>query len=78
MIYLEVLQEIYEMLVASLLWYRTLCKNLKEINFVFNNYDPCVTNRVINTHQQTIQINVEDILVLYKEANINSDSIRWT
>ena len=50
-LYLEVLRAIYGMLVASLPWYQKLRKDLEEIKFVFNNYNPCVTNRVINTHQ---------------------------
>ena len=50
-LYLEVLRAIYGMLVESLLWYQKLRKDLEEVNFAFNNYDPCVANRVIDTHQ---------------------------
>ena len=52
-------------------------KDLEEIKFVFNNYDPCVTNRVINTHQQTIRFHVDDILVSHIDAKVNSDFVRW-
>ena len=46
-IYLQVLRALYGMLVAALLWYKTLKRDLEEIGFKFNPYDPCVCNRTI-------------------------------
>ena len=74
-LYLEVLRAIYGMLVASLLWYQKR-KDLEEIKFVFNNYNPCVANRMINTHQQTIRFCVDDILVLHIDAKFKSYFVR--
>ena len=65
------------MLEALLLWYRELWKDSEGINFVFNSYDPCVANKVINTHQRTVWFHVDDILVSHKEAKVNSDFIQW-
>ena len=47
-IYAVVLRAIYGMLVASLLWYHNSKKDLKSVEFVFNNDGPCVANRVVN------------------------------
>ena len=44
-LHLEVLRAIYRMLVASLLWYRKLRKDLEAIGFKFNKYNPYVVNR---------------------------------
>ena len=46
-LYVEVLRALYGMLVAALLWYKTLKQDLEEVGFVFNPYDPCVCNREI-------------------------------
>ena len=62
-LYLEVLKAIYGMLVASLLWYRKFRSKLESIWFEFNGYDPCVANRTVRTHQQTIRFHVDDLLV---------------
>ena len=49
-LYLEILRAIYGMLEASLLWYRKFKKELEEIGFEFNDYDPCVANRKQSTY----------------------------
>ena len=43
-LYVEVLWALYGMLVAALLWYKTLKKDLEQIGFGFNPYDPCICN----------------------------------
>ena len=44
-LYLEVLRALYGMLVAALLWYKTLQKDLEKVGFIFNPHDPCVCNK---------------------------------
>ena len=53
-IYVVVIRAIYGMLVALLLWYQKFKKYLKSIGFVFNKYDPCVVNRMVNEKQHTV------------------------
>jgi hypothetical protein len=43
-LYVEVLKAIYGMLQSSLLFYKKLRKDLLEIGFIVNPYDPCVAN----------------------------------
>lgn len=75
--YVKVLHAIYGMLVASLLWYRKLWKNLEVIGFKFNIYDPCIANITKNDHQHKVCLQVNGILVSHKDKKVNSDSICW-
>jgi hypothetical protein len=54
-LYVLVLHAIYGMLVASLLWYKKFHSDLEQIGFHFNDYDPCVANRMVNGKQHTIR-----------------------
>jgi hypothetical protein len=60
-LYVEVLKAIYGMLKAALLWYKTFRKDLEDIGFNFNPYDPCVANRKVQGSQQTILFHVDDL-----------------
>ena len=46
-LYLELLKELYGMLIASLLLYQKLGKDLESNGFKVNTYDPCVSNNMI-------------------------------
>ena len=48
-LYLQVLQTLYGMLVAALLWYKQFRKDLESQDFTFNPYDTCVANRWMDT-----------------------------
>jgi hypothetical protein len=50
-LYVEVLKAIYGMLEAALLWYKTFRKDLEDVRFVFNPYDPCVAKHQESTDQ---------------------------
>ena len=50
-LYLVVMKAIYGMLEARLHWYRKFCNDLEGIGFIFNAYDPCVTNRIVSKSQ---------------------------
>jgi len=48
---IRVLMAIYEILLSTLLFYRKLRKDLEQIGFEANPYDPCVANRMISSKQ---------------------------
>ena len=75
--YVEILRALYGMLIASLTWYRKLRPDLEGIGFLFDPYDSCVANRVVNGKQQTIRFHVDDILTSHMEAEVNSEFYRW-
>eukprot|EP00978_Attheya_sp_CCMP212_P040913 scaffold228377_cov45-Attheya_sp.AAC.1 len=60
-LYVRMLKALYGMLVASLLYYKRFLKDITEIGFTVNPYDPCVANRQIENKQHTITWHVHDI-----------------
>ena len=75
--YVLVLKAIYGMLEASLLWYRKFRTDLEGQGFVFNPYDPCVANRIVNKKQQTIRFHVDDVMSSHCDKKVNDDFANW-
>ena len=46
-IYVELLKALYGLLLAAVLFYKKLLKDLQDKGFVLNKYDPCVVNKTI-------------------------------
>jgi hypothetical protein len=61
-LYVEVLKAIYGMLEAAPLWYKTFRKDLEDIGFIFNPYNPCVANKKAQGLQQTIVFHTDDCI----------------
>ena len=76
-LYLLVLKAIYGMLMAGLLWYRKLRADLEAIGFVFNDYDPCVANKIVRKEQQTIRFYIDDLLPSHVDKKVNDDFYEW-
>ena len=60
-LYLIVAKAIYGISVASMLWYKTSKADLLTLGFEFNNYDPCIANRIRFGLQHTKRFHVDDI-----------------
>ena len=56
------MKALYGMLKAALLWYKKFCSELEAEGYVFNPYDPCVANKMINGKQKTICWYVDDLI----------------
>jgi hypothetical protein len=76
-LYVEVLKAIYGMLEAALLWYKTFRKDLEDIGFIFNPYDPCVASRKVQGSQQTILFHVDDLKSSHKAKAVNDQFEKW-
>ena len=76
-LYVIVMKALYGMLIASLLWYKKFRKDLESIGFVFNPYDPCVANRLIDGKQQTIRFHVDDLMSSHLDPQVNKDFLAW-
>jgi hypothetical protein len=76
-LYVEVLKAIYSMLKAALLWYKTFRKDLEDIGFIFNPYDPCVANKKVQGSQQTILFHVDDLKLSHKMKSVNDQFEKW-
>jgi hypothetical protein len=76
-LYLQVLRALYGMLIAALLWYKMFRKDLEQIGFEFNSYDPCVANRDIKNKQQTIRFHVDDLKSSHVDSKVNDEFLEW-
>ncbi|MGC8483971.1 MAG: hypothetical protein ACP5OE_10060, partial [Thermodesulfobium sp.] len=61
-VYVQVLRALYGMLVAALLWYKKFRSDLEQQGYIFNPYDPCVANKVVNNKQHTVRSHVDDLM----------------
>ena len=75
-IYVVILKVLYGILVASLLWYKKFRKDLESIGFVFNLYNPCVANRMINGKQHTMRFHVDHIMPSHVVSKVNDKFLR--
>ena len=65
------------MLTASLLWYLKFKKDLEKIGFKFNDYDPCIANRMVNGNQHTVRFHVDDLLSSHVDPKVNDRFAFW-
>ena len=76
-LYVVVLRALYGMLIAALLWYKQFRKDLESIGFVFNPYDPCVANRIVEGKQQTVCFHVDDLKSTHVDPKVNDRFYAW-
>ena len=76
-IYTIVLRAIYGMLQSSLLWYNQFRSDLEKKGFIFNDYDPCIANKMVNQKQQTIRFHVDDLLSSHVDSKVNDEFAEW-
>ena len=76
-LYVQVLRALYGMLIAALLWYKKFRSDLEKEGFVFNPYDSCVANRIVNGKQQTVQFHVDDLMSSHVDSKVNDEFDRW-
>ena len=65
------------MLQAALLWYKKFRRDLEEIDFVFNPYDPCVANRIVDKKQHTVRFHVDDLMASHIDPKVNDKFDVW-
>jgi hypothetical protein len=71
------LNAICGMLEAARLWYKTFRKDLKDIGFVFNPYNPCVANKKVQGSQLAIVFHVDDLKWSHKLKSVNDKFEKW-
>ena len=65
------------MLVAAILWYQKLRKDLESIGFKINPYNPCVANWMVKGKQQTVVFHVDDLKCSHMDKKVNSNFLNW-
>ena len=68
MLYVKLRKALYGMLQAALLFWRLLSDTLMGWGFKLNEYDKCVTNKIINGKQCTIIWHVDDLKISHVET----------
>ena len=76
-IYVEVHRAIYGMLISSLLWYKQFRGDLEGQGFIFNPYDPCIANKMVDGKQHTIRFHVDDLLSSHMDPKVNDKFAEW-
>jgi hypothetical protein len=62
-LYLCLQKALYGMMKSTLLFYRKLIKELKEMGFEINPYNPCVANKLVDGTKMTVRWNVDDLMI---------------
>ena len=73
----EILKAICRMPEAALLWCGQFRSDIEEHGFVFNNYDPCVANNMINGKQQTVRFHADDLMSSHVDKKANKQFLKW-
>ena len=77
-IYLKLLKSLDGLLIASLLFYQNLRKDLGAIGFRVNSCDPCVANKMVRDKQMKNNRHVDDLKVSNSDKDIVDALIQWT
>ena len=64
-------------MVANLLYYCKFTKSLTRIGFEINPYDPCVTNKVIESSQMTICFHIDGCKMSHRKSKANDCMTKW-
>lgn len=76
-IYVMMIKALYGMLQSLLLYYKKFRKDLEEIGFKINPYDPCVANRIIKGKQQTVTWHVDDLKSSHVNPKVSDEFLSW-
>ncbi|CAJ1968219.1 unnamed protein product [Cylindrotheca closterium] len=74
---LENRKQVIYVRVLRLLFYNQFQSDLEAKGFVFNPYDPCVANKVVDEKQQTIRSHVDDLMSSHMDPKVNDEFAKW-
>ena len=76
-LYLLLTKAVYGTLTAALAFYRKLRKDLEDAGFIYNKYDPCVANKMVDDSQLTIVHHVDDCKLSHLKKEVLDNVIAW-
>ena len=65
-LYVKLLKALYGLLRSAILFYKKLQKELEDMDFKINPYDPCVSKKLVNGSQMTVTWHVDDLNISHK------------
>ena len=76
-LYVQVIRALYGMLKAALYWYKKFRADLEGQGYVFNPYDPCVCNKMVDGKQHTVVFHVDDLMGSHVDPEVNTQFLKW-
>jgi hypothetical protein len=76
-LYVVMSKALHGMLQSALWFYTKFKKDIEQIGFVLNPYDPCVANIMVDGHQHTITWHVDDVKSSHVDKKMNDDFLHW-
>jgi hypothetical protein len=76
-LYVRLLNALYGIMKAALLYYQRFVADLKSIGFEINPYDPCVANKIVKGKQLTIVFHVDDLKVSHVSPIVVTKMADW-
>jgi hypothetical protein len=76
-LYVKLLNALYGILKAALLFYKKLTKDLFGIGFKLNLYDTCVANKIVNGKQMTLCWHVNCMKISHYQTQKVDDFVKW-
>ena len=76
-LYVRLLNALYGIMKAALLYYQRFVQDLLSINFIINPYDPCVANKFVKHKQLTVVWHVDDLKVSHRNPAIVTKMADW-
>ena len=50
---------------------------MESIGFVFNPYNACIVNQMVNRKQQTIKFHVDNLLSSHQQREVSNNFLKW-
>jgi hypothetical protein len=60
-----------------LLYYKVFRKDIEDIGFNINPYDPCVANRIVHGKQHTLTWHVDNVKSSHLDKHVNDEFLHW-
>jgi hypothetical protein len=76
-LYVRLLNALYGIMKAALLYYQHFVTDLKSIGFEINPCNPCVANKIVKGKQLTVAWHVDDLKVSHVSSNIVTKMADW-
>ena len=77
LLYVRILNALYGIMKAALLYYRCFLGDIKSEGFELNPYDPCIANKIVAGHQLTLLWHVDDIKMSHLDKPVIDEFIQW-
>ena len=76
-LYVKLLNALYGIMKAALLYYQKFVTNLEAVGFKLNPYDPCVANKMVHGKQLTVVWHVDDLKISHVSPKVVTRMITW-